>query len=199
MRLRLDGVHTPDEFYLQALMLAEVVKRILKAKGEIFLASQPKMVKKPITEFMRRMRVNGLSKFDEKTYISCVNFYENETAADNHKAVGAIVLYVPDGYVLKLFRQIEYPVLTDDEPESIADACGSLCNLIAGNFKNGLTQLGYKELYMTPFASFENEIINGIDYDPTQTQVYEITFDLGEERRLVVDLTMGLVPRISDF
>jgi hypothetical protein len=198
MRLQLSG-KVPDELTLQAMMLSEVVKRILRVKGDIELSSPPRMSKKNIVEFMKRMRISGLSKFEEKTLLSSVNFYANELDAENHRALGAIIIYIEENYSSKLFRDLDYPLFDSDDTESLLDACGSFCNVVAGNFKAGLTQLGYKELYMSHFSTFENEVINGIEYDPTQTQVYEIIFDIKEEKRIVIDLTMGLVPRLSDF
>lgn len=189
----------PDELTLQAMMLAEVVKRILKVKGDVDLSSPPRLNKKNIVEFMKRMRVSGLSKFDEKTLLASVNFYANETDADNHKALGAIIVYIEENYASKLFRNLDYPLFDSDDTDTLLDACGSFCNLIAGNFKAGLTQLGYKELYMSHFSTYENEVVNGVQYDLSQTQIYELTFDIKEEKRLVVELTMGILPRLSDL
>ena len=67
-----------DKFYIQALMLAEVVRRILEKKADLALSAKPRLELKPITEFRKRMRVTSVTKFDEKTYISTVNFYENQ-------------------------------------------------------------------------------------------------------------------------
>ena len=199
VRLKFENGRLPDEFYIQALLLAEVIKRIVKKRASLQISAVPKLQLQPILEFMKRMRVNGLTKFDEKTYISTVNFYENAAKMVLHQALGAIVLYIPEHYVVKLFRELEYPALEDEEESSLEDACGTFCNLIAGNFKTGLTQLGYRELVMSHFSTFQNDILNGVEYDPTQKQLYEISFDIKEEKKIVVDFTMGLIPKLSDF
>ena len=143
----------------------------------------------------------GMTEWKELYYnLSYEELYKHETDADQHLALGAIILYIAENYCGKLIRKLEYPLFTDDDdPEYQLDACGTLCNLIAGNFKNGLTQLGYKELYMSYYSTYENEVINGVEFDPTQTICYEINFEINGERRLVIDYTTGLVPRLSDL
>ena len=63
-----------DEFYVQALLLAEVTRRILSVKANVRLSSKPVMKVKPISEFRKRMRISSLEKFDTSTYISTINF-----------------------------------------------------------------------------------------------------------------------------
>ena len=53
-----------DEYYVQALLLAEVVRRILEVKANVRLKKKPKIQRKPIAEFMKRMRVSTLGKFN---------------------------------------------------------------------------------------------------------------------------------------
>ena len=184
-----------DEFYVQALMLAEVVRRILKQKADTELSRKPILELKPISHFMRRMRISSYEKFNETTYISAVNFFKTEEDMEEHNAVGAIVIYIGEDYIVRLFQDLGYPVFDEDDQESLEDACGTFCNLIAGNFKSGLAQLGYKDLFMSPFSSYRNEIINGVECDPDQLQKYEIHFEIKDKKRIVADLTMGILPK----
>ena len=184
-----------DEFYIQALIIAEVVKRILLKRGKIKLSSKPVITLKPITEFIKRMRIVGLEKFDEKTFISTINFYLNEKDEEAGKAIGAIILYVAESYIGTLLRTLGYPDVEEDDTDLIEDAVGTLCNLIAGSFKTGLRQLDYKDLIMSHFTSFENEVLNGVAYNPTQKNLYEIIFEIGGKKSLVVDLTMAPLPK----
>lgn len=198
MAVPVEDKKKPSEFYIQALLLAKVVERILSRKAGIDLSKPPRLELKPITEFVRRMRVSGLLKFNERTYIAAINLFKTEEDSEQHKAVGAIVLYIPETYVAKLFRELEYPsVIDEDDQEALLDACGTFCNLIAGNFKSGLTQLGYQELVMSHFSSYKNEVLNGVIYDPKQTRLYEISFEIRGEKRIVADLTMGPIPKVN--
>lgn len=184
----------PEAFRVQAFLLAEVVKRILKKRAEVDLSSKPVLRTKPITEFMRRMRVNSFDKFEGTTYISTVNFYFNENDMENHKALGAIVLYVPEDYIVKLLQKLNYPITDEEDQDALEDGCGTFCNLIAGNFKSGLLQLGYAELEMSHFSSFRNEILNGVEYHyPYEKEKYEISFEIGGQKSIVAELTLGPV------
>ena len=184
-----------DEFYVLAVLLAEVVKRILKKKAGLEFSKKPLFALKPIVEFRKKMRISGLEKFNAKTYIASINFYLSDEALEKHQAIGALIIYIPEDHVSKFVQQMRYPSIDEDDEEALEDACGTLCNLIGGNFKSGLTQLGYMELVMSHFSTFVNEAVNGIEYDPKQKEIYEISFEIEREKLLVADLTMGHIPK----
>lgn len=187
-----------DEFYIQALLLAEVVKRILEKQADIILKEKPALTKKPITEFCKRMRISSVGKFDGKTYISTINFYETEEDLQGHTALGALILYIKEDYVFPLFQKLNYPDIDETDEEAIEDACGTFCNLVAGNFKSGLTQLGYKELFMSHFSSYQNDILNGVEYHPDEKELYEVSIRIRDEVCIILDLTMGPIPKIEN-
>ncbi len=187
-----------DPFYVQGLLLAEVVKRILNRRAGIQLSKiKSSFEVKPITEFMQRMRVSSIEKFDTTTYISTINFYSNEKKMKTQDALGALVLYIEGKYVTELLKKLNYPVDDARDEETLEDGCGTLCNLIAGNFKSGLTQLDYIELPMSHFLSFRNEILDGVAYDFTKEQKYEISIEIDGVKRIMVDLAMGDIPKIK--
>ena len=128
-----------------------------------------------------------------------INFYENEEKLENNKALGAIVLYIPEFHVVKLLNSLGYPVYDENDEVSLEDACGAFCNLIAGNFKSGLTQLGYKELAMSHFSSYQNDVINGVPFSPDQKHCYAIGFVIKGEKKMMIDLTMGRVPQEGEI
>ncbi len=188
-----------DSLYVQALLIAEVVKRILWKRAEIRLSCEPIIRRVPIIDFMRRMRVWGLEKFEEeKVYISAVNFYRNNEDYENHRAAGALILYISENYIVRLFRDMGYPILDDDDELSLMDACGTFCNLVAAKFKSGLIQLHYKELIMSHFMNYIDEIGPGVEYDIKEKEKYEISFEISGKKRIVVDLTMGEIPIDED-
>ncbi len=185
-----------DSLYVQAILIAEVVKRILWKKAEVQLSSEPIVRRVPIIDFMRKMRVWGLEKFEEeKVYISAVNFYRDSKDYENHRAVGALVLYIRETYIVKLFREMGYPILDENDESSLMDACGTFCNLVAAKFNSGLIQLNYRELIMSHFMNYIDEIGPGVDYDVREKEKYEVSFEISGEKRMAVDLTMGDIPR----
>lgn len=194
VNIPLDDNDQLDERYIQALMLARVVKRILKKRANIDLSANPTFIVKPIAEFMNRIRVSSLNKFDETTYISTINFYKTRDDLDKHDALGALIIYISESYLIELIRKLNYPDVDEDDPEAMLDSIGTFCNLIAGNFKAGLTQLGYIELVMSHFSGYENKVLMGIEFSPNENQMYEIQFEIGDEKRIVAEFSMAPIP-----
>ncbi|HBR15804.1 MAG TPA: hypothetical protein DD723_09760 [Candidatus Omnitrophica bacterium] len=182
-----------DEYFVQAVLLGQVVQRILGRRGGIQLSRKPTFELKPVIEFMKRMRVSGLEKFDSATYISSINFYKNDEERHKHQAVGAIVIYFGEDYIVNILKKLDYPVTDDDDSETLEDACGAFCNLVAGNFKSGLLQLGYPELVMSHFSSYRNEVLDGVEYGHEQRQKYEINFEIKGQKSIVADLVMDKI------
>ena len=191
-----DKPNDPQNFDMQAKLLAEVVKRILKKRADLDISAQPIFEIKPVTEFMKRMRVTALGKFEGTTYISTVTYFVNDEDMADDDPIGVLVLYIPEEYIVKLFQKLNYPIADEEDRVALEDACGTFCNLLAGNFKSGLTQLGYIELSMSHFSTYQNEIVNGVKFYPYQTQKYEIGFDIGGKKRIILDLVMGPLPRL---
>jgi hypothetical protein len=192
------GIKDPSKnsLYLQALLLSKVVTRVLDQRGGIQLSTEPEFRLVHIVEFMKRMRVWSLDKFRGKTFISVINFYMSDEDMENHKATGAVIVYIGEEYVMTLLKKLGYPELDEDNEEMLEDACGTFLNIVSAKFKEGMIQLGYRELVMSHFVSFQNEAINGIEYDPKQKEKYEISFEIGGYKRIVFELTMGNVPRV---
>ncbi|MCD4780560.1 MAG: chemotaxis protein CheX [Candidatus Omnitrophica bacterium] len=184
-----------DQLYLHSLLLSKVVERILQRKAKIYLSDKPDFSIVNIVDFMQKMRVSSLEKFDVSTYISTVNFYLTEEQMKKNKSVGAIVVYISEDYVVKLLKKLGYPNFDEDDADVLRDACGTFCNIIGAKFKEGLTQLGYPELFMSHFSSYRNEIVNGVDYDSNQKQKYELSFEIDGHKRIIIDLTLGYIPK----
>ena len=191
-----EKINKPEDLKVQAILLAEVVRRILKKRADIDLSNKPIFQIKPVTEFRKRIRASALGKFEGTTYIGSVNYYIDQESMENAKAVGAVIVYIGEEYIAKLLQKLNYPISDEDNQEALEDACGTFCNLIARNFKSGLTQLGFIELVMSPYSTYLNEIVNGIPYSTYETQLYEISFEIGGKKRIVAELTMGALPRL---
>jgi len=189
----------PDEYYVQALLLAEVVKRILDRKGDVKLSDMPILELKPITEFVKRMRATSVGKFEGKAYIATINFYRDQKSLEMNQVVGTLILYLPEEQTVWLLQKLEYPDVDEDDEAVLKDACGAFCNLIAGNFKNGLTQLGYEDLIMSHFTSYVNDVFEGVLYPLERTDLYEIAFKIREQKSMVFELVMGDVPKAYEL
>jgi len=180
-----------NKFYVQALLLSKVVERILSKRAGIYLSARPQLQRGNIVSFMKKMRINGLTKFDEKTFISYVNYFKNEVDMDKNKAAGAIIVYIPETFVYRLMHKLDYPVEDEADIRGLLDACGTFCNLVAGNFKSGLRQIGYQELVMSHFSAYENSVFNGVPFDFDEEEYFQVSFDIEKETRIVVDMTLG--------
>jgi hypothetical protein len=187
------------EVHLQLVLLREVVTRILKRKAKFREINKPEFLTKPIIEFRRRMRVSSLERFESTTYIASINFCRTNADLSANKALGAVIVFVEEKNLGFLLQRMDYPMEDNDNLDELKDACGTICNLICGNFKSGLVQLDYQELVMSHFSSFQNEAPFGIDYDQQEKNYYEMTFNVEEhEKLLTVVYTMGAVPKFGD-
>ncbi len=185
-----------EELFNLAINLAGVVKNMFKKRGELALSCEPVIEKKDIVEFMHRMRVFGMEKFETPTFISSVNYYKSVKDLEEHKALGTVIVYVEQEFVGKLLRYLQYPIIDEDDEDELKDACGTLCNVIAGQFKAEVAKLGYIELQMSHFSSYRNSAFLGVEFASQQREKYEISFFLQDKKRLVIELTMGNIPKI---
>ena len=180
-----------------SLAMAVAVRKIFREKAQLKFTREPIMEKKPITHFMRRMRVDPMEKFNAPTVVSYIHFYKNHKDMDLRKPIGVIFLYVELSYLAQLLKILEYPEIDDDEEEQVEDACGALCNIIAGYFKNELIALGYQQLEMSAFESYINSVVNGVDYPAKTVNKYEVNYEIGGQKRLVTEMVMLPLTRIS--
>lgn len=175
--------------------MAEVILRTFEHKGKLDVTSQPVPKLRPIVSMNKRMKAVSMGKFNGTSYISVINFYLSIEDVRAKKAVGALVVYIGEKFIVDLFAQMGYPGLDEDNDEEMEDAVGTFCNIIAGKFKLALKQLGFIELEMTHFLSYQNEATGGVLYDTSQARKYEITFEIDNENALIVELTLGKVPK----
>ena len=187
-----------QELFTLAISLAEVIKTMFKKTGQTALSADPALEKRPIIEFMRKMRVFGMEKFENPTFIASINYYLNVKDMEDHRAVGAVIIYIEQGFVGKLLRLLHYPIIDEEDEDVLKDACGTLCNVIAGQFKVEIVKLGYNDLEMSHFSSYKNSAFQGIEFDAQQKEKYELSFFISDEKRLVVEMTMGPLPHMKE-
>ena len=146
---------------------------------------------KSIDQFMRRMRVDGVKKFEAATFLSVVNLYKNAAAVDAGDPLGVVIVYIERMSVPEVLRLLKYPYVDYDNDPEVLDGIGAIANLIGGYFKKELAGLGYPDLEMSHFRSYVNSLAEGIDYPREQTELYEVSFEIDGERNMVVEMVMS--------
>ena len=184
-----------QELLSQSQLLADTVSKLFRERGEIEFSKAPLLTKRPIVEYNGRMRADGMEKFNNPTFVAFINFYLDAAAMGKHNALGAIIVYVEQDYVPIIFRKLRYPAVDDENNKAMCDACGALCNIIAGAFKSALVNKGYKELEMSHFLSYRNTAANGAEFNYKEYDKYEICFEMDNIKRLVLELTMAPIPK----
>ena len=179
-----------------AIILGGSVKKIFEKRG-VKLSTKPMLEKKPIIEFMRRMRVFGMEKFPNPTYISTINFYLSKKDLEKQTTIGVVALYIEQEFMDKLIKMLQYPQIDEDDEEQVKDACGAICNLICGQFKADLSLMGYWNLEMSFFSSYRNSALMGIPFYFRVLEKYELSFYIKGEKRLVMEISMGPIPRLK--
>jgi len=183
------------ELEKNAQILMKGTDALFKDRGQITFTKPAIMERKTIIEYEGRMRADGMEKFNnEPTYVSAVNFYVNANDMQKKKTLGALIIYVPQAYLAKLMRLLQYPPFDDEDESAMLDSCGTLGNIIAGRFKSGISNAGYIELEMSPFATYRNTFPLGVEFCPTEYDKYELKFDVENATRLVLELSMGPIP-----
>ncbi|HOW36477.1 MAG TPA: hypothetical protein PL155_08710 [Candidatus Omnitrophota bacterium] len=184
-----------EELKKLAVALAQAVTNIFKEKADITFSKEPVIVKKNILEYNGRMRADGMEKFNNPTFVSFVNYYANTKDLEKHSALGALVVYVEQNQVPGLLKMLKYPPIDDEDENAMKDGCGTLSNIIAGKFKSQISALGHAELEMSPFSNYRNSAANGVPFCFKEYDKYEISFYIENQKRLVVEMTMGVIPR----
>lgn len=191
--LSFDGSNT--ELFRLSSILVSAVKAILIQKGDIHLSQEPLVCEKEIIQFASRMRVDGLEKFNGRTLVAALNFYVDKERLDAGKALGALIVYIPEDYIARLMWLLDYGRIDEDEEAEVLDACGTVANLIAGCFVKELCGFGYVHLEMGHFSTFVNSPLNGVDFLSQETVKHEMDFFIRDEKRMVLELTMGPLQR----
>ncbi len=176
-------------------LLVNTVKKLFRDRGEVEFSKDPILTKRNIVEYNGRMRADGMEKFNNPTFVAAINFYVDAAAMAKHSALGALVVYVEQDYVATMLKRLKYPPIDDEDNKAMCDACGALCNIIAGAFKSALVAGGYKELEMSHFSSYRNTAPNGVEFCFKEYDKYEICFHIDNAKRLVLELTMAPVPK----
>lgn len=168
----------------------------LFAEREVHFTKPPVKTKRKIFDYEGKMRADGMEKFDnEPTYVSAVNYYESAAHMEKKKAIGALIVYVAQDYIVSLMKLLKYPPVDDENEMAMLDSCGTLGNIIAGRFKSEISAAGCIELEMSHFITYRNAAVVGVDFYRSEFFLYQLDFEIDGKKRLVLEMSLGIVPK----
>jgi hypothetical protein len=179
-----------------ATLLDQSLTELFMERGELQFTAGIKKEKKKIIDCDKRMRADGMEKFNhEPTYVSAITFYANQKDMAGNFPIGVLVVYVEQEYLPKMMHLLKYPPVDDESEDAMLDSCGTLCNIIAGRYKSEISKAGYVELEMSHFVTYRNNAFNGVAFPTSEYHLYEMTCLIDNKKRMVLEMTMGTVPR----
>ena len=185
-----------ESLFTLVLGLIAAVKKIFFEKSEMTFSREPVLEKRPITQFVQRMRVDAMEKFNTTTVFSVINFGASEEELGRGAYLVTMIIYMEQKYLPEFLRMLQYPYIDFDDDLEVKDGCGALANLIAGQYKRELAGLGYKDLMMSHFESYINTAVDGVPIPKGVTEKFELSFDVEGTKRLVVEIaTLAILPK----
>jgi CheY-like chemotaxis protein len=185
-----------ESSFTLALALSAAIKKILFEKSETTFSSEPQLEKKAITKFYHKMRVDAMEKFNSATVFSALQFAANEEDLRRQEYMLTLIVYLEKEFLPEFLRMLQYHYIDSDEEAECKDGCGTLANLIAGQYKREMAILGYKDLTMSPFETYINTAVDGIGIPKGLTEKYEFSFEVEGTKRMVVELvTLDMLPK----
>lgn len=178
-------------------LLAEGTIALFRER-EVSFSKPPVKTKKKIIDYEGKMRADGMEKYNnEPTYVSAVNFYLNAADMEKKKTLGTVIVYVQQSYIAIMLKLLKYPPIDDESEKAMLDSCGTLSNIIAGRYKSEISSAGLIELEMSHFMTYRNTAVVGIDFCRSEFSLYELVFEIDGKKRLVLETSMGCVPKKS--
>ncbi|MBF0504646.1 MAG: response regulator [Candidatus Omnitrophica bacterium] len=174
--------------YTLASTLSTAVKKVFYEKSGTKFSSVPKLRKKLIVQYDDKMRIDAMEKFNAPTVFSVLEFAANEEALNRQEYVLTLIVYLDREYLAELLRLLQYPYIDSDDEKELKDGCGTLVNLIGGQYKREMAAVGHEDLAMSHFRSYINSAGEGLEFPSGSTDKYEISFDIEDVKRIVVEV-----------
>lgn len=194
-RRSVSGMGTSLDPQVIATTVMGAVSNVITTMCHQEFTQEPKFREKEIIEYNSRMRVFGLEKFNGPSYISSVNLYRNNGSHDIQNVddvLGTMVLYLEPEAAQKIIKSLGMEINVNDE-NMILDNCGEFCNLVAGQYKNKIMEMGYEDLILSAPTNFINDVPGGVRFCYDEYRYYETEFFLWKALALVVAVCMGPV------
>jgi len=185
-----------ESAFTLALALSAAVKKVFYEKSASTFSGEPKLEKKLITQFVHRMRIDAMEKFNATTVFSVIELAANEEGLEKQNYQFTLIVYLEKKFLPEFLRLLQYPYIDSDDDAEVKDGCGTLVNLIAGQYKREMAILGYKDLMMSPFESYINTAPDGVGIPNGPTEKYELSFEVDGAKCLVVEMvTLDRLPK----
>lgn len=166
------------------------VERIMQDIGQLDFSQEPDFKECTLIDYKGKMRSLSLDKFNGPCYTSYITYYETQQAQEKKQTQGTVVVYVEENCAERLLKRMGYDC-NADETEIMLDSAGEFCNLIAGQYKNSLSQMGYIDMYLSTPTTTMNDFVDGIPFHLSQYVYHEISFYLWKQKSFVVSVTLG--------
>jgi len=180
-----------EEAFTLALALSVAVKKIFYAKSKLRFSNEPVLEKKLIIKYDDKMRVDAMQKFNDATVFSAVEFALTEQALKRQQYIMTLVLFLSKEFLADFLYLLQYPYIDFDDDLELQDGCGTLVNLIAGQYRKEMGALKYKDFAMSHFDSYINSAPGGLVIPKGATHKYEISFEFEKIKRLVVEVVIS--------
>src|SRR5437016_2656463 len=94
-RLNLRSLASEGETsFTLTLALSAAVKKVFYEKSETTFSDEPTLEKKPMTQFVHRMRVDAMEKFNSTTVFSALQLAINEESLQRQEFLLTLVVYL---------------------------------------------------------------------------------------------------------
>ena len=179
-----------------ATVLKDALVKMFIDYGGINIGIDAEVQRKNIVDFRdHHLRADGIEKFNTPCCVGFINYYLSEKDLKDHKPIGAIIVYLENNYISQLMKILKYPVLDDEDEEALLDGAGTICNILAGAFKSEMSIHEYAGLEMSAFQTYRNAALTGVKFHPKEYFLYELDFFIEKEKRIILEFTMGPVPK----
>ena len=176
--------------------LGEVISSMFDKKGGIKFSAKPSIERKDIIEWQGKMRIAGMEKFNEPTFISFVNYYLSEQDKQKKSVLGAVIIFVIEGQLVSILNKLGYPKVDDESETEMKEGCGKLCQDIGEAFKAKIGAMGYAEPLMTIPENYRSNVPQGVSFNFKEYDKFELNFSLENKKVLVIEMTLGPIRRL---
>ena len=90
------------------------------------------------------MRVDAMEKFNSTTVFSVIQFAANEEDLEQQEYLITLIVYLEQKFLPEFLRLLQYPYIDSDDEMEVKDGCGTLVNLIAGQYKREMAPWGIR-------------------------------------------------------
>ncbi len=177
-----------------ANLLKGSIRKIFEKEGLFPFDGDPKLEKRDIIEYERRMRASSVDKFNAPAYTAAANFYRTAGDRQGRNAAGVVILSLKEGSE-PVIKRAGIRNFDEDDYEVVSEKCGELCEKFAKEFLNALAAAGFPQLIVSEAVHHRNNIPGGVEFSYDQYEEYQLVFHLKALPVMVVDISLAQLPK----